>query len=88
MPNFSTMPESFVSNASLAVAVSREVKFGRLRKIWSRFTPAIPKNSQKACAAESLAAGRCLSRRSYGLENRPAANGSVFLIADHKLYLE
>ena len=36
MPDFSTMPEVFVSNADLAVAVSREVKLGRLRKIGSR----------------------------------------------------
>jgi hypothetical protein len=36
MPDFSTMPEVFVSNAELASMVSRETKQGRLRKIGSR----------------------------------------------------
>ena len=36
MPDFSTMPEVFVSNAKLAIAVSRETKAGRLRKLASR----------------------------------------------------
>ena len=36
MPDFSKMPEAFVSNADLATAVSREVKAGRLRKLGSR----------------------------------------------------
>lgn len=36
MPDFSAMPEVFVSNADLAAAVSREMKLGRLRKLGSR----------------------------------------------------
>jgi len=36
MPDFSAMPEVFVSDASLAAAVSREVKRGALRKLASR----------------------------------------------------
>jgi hypothetical protein len=36
MPDFSPMPEAFVSNAELAAAVSREVKGGTLRKLGSR----------------------------------------------------
>jgi hypothetical protein len=36
MPDFSTMPEAFVSSADLATAVSREVHAGRLRKLGSR----------------------------------------------------
>ena len=36
MPDFSKMPEAFVSTAELATAVSREVKAGRLRKLGSR----------------------------------------------------
>ena len=36
MPDFSTMPEVFVSTAELAPLVSRETKQGRLRKIGSR----------------------------------------------------
>jgi hypothetical protein len=35
MPDFSAMPEVFVSNADLATAVSREVKSGNLRKLRS-----------------------------------------------------
>jgi hypothetical protein len=36
MPDFSSLPEVFVSNAELAPMVSREAKQGRLRKIGSR----------------------------------------------------
>jgi hypothetical protein len=36
MPDFSAMPEVFVSNADLAAAVSRKVKAGTLRRIGSR----------------------------------------------------
>jgi hypothetical protein len=36
MPDFSAMPEVFVSDAGLAAAVSREVKRGALRKLSSR----------------------------------------------------
>src|SRR5271168_4520269 len=36
MPDFSKMPEAFVSSEELAPAVSREVKLGRLRKLGSR----------------------------------------------------
>ena len=36
MPDFSAMPEVFVSNAELATAVSRETKIGKLRKLGSR----------------------------------------------------
>lgn len=36
MPDFLAMPEVFVSSASLAAAVSREVKLGKLRKLGSR----------------------------------------------------
>ena len=36
LPDFSAMPEVFVSNANLAAAVSREVKAGTLRRIGSR----------------------------------------------------
>jgi hypothetical protein len=39
MPDFSTMPEVFVSNAQTAAAVSREVKLGRLRKLGTRLFP-------------------------------------------------
>jgi hypothetical protein len=36
MPDFSSMPEAFVSNADLASAVSSELKHGTLRKLASR----------------------------------------------------
>src|SRR5713101_5026069 len=90
MPDFSTLPEVFVSNAVLAPMVSRETKQGRLRKIGSRLytwnlkEPAeriIQRNLWPLVA--SYLPGALIADRT-ALENRPASDGSVFLIADHK----
>lgn len=90
MPDFSAMSEVFVSNAEIAPAVSREVKLGKLRKLAPRLytrnlteTPAriVQRNLWQLVAAylpDGLIADRT------ALENRPAADGSVFLVADHK----
>jgi hypothetical protein len=90
MPDFSTMPEAFVSSSELATAVSREIKAGRLRKLASRlYTRNLKEPPEKivqrnlwplvaAYLPNALIADRT------ALENRPAADGSVFLIADHK----
>jgi hypothetical protein len=90
IPDFSKMPEAFVSSAEMATAVSREVKAGRLRKLGSRLytrnlkdppEKIVQRNLWPLVAAylpEALIADRT------ALENRPAADGSVFLIADHK----
>jgi hypothetical protein len=90
MLDFSTMPEVFVSNADLAAAVSREVKLGRLRKLGSRlYTRNLKEQPEKLVQrnlwplVEAYVPGALIADRT-ALENRPAADGSVFLIADHK----
>jgi hypothetical protein len=90
MPDFSTMPEVFVSNADLAAAVSREVNFGRLRKLGSRvYTRNLTEPPERIVQRNlwplvaAYLPGALIADRT-ALENRPAADGSVFLIADHK----
>jgi Fic/DOC family protein len=90
MPDFSAMPEVFISNAGLASAVSREVKLGRLRKIGSRlYTRNLTESPDKIVQRNLwplVAAhlpGALIADRT-ALENRPAADGSLFLIANHK----
>jgi hypothetical protein len=90
MPDFSAMPEVFVSSADLATAVSREVKGGTLRRLGSRLytrnlkdppDQIVIRNLWPLVAAylpDALIADRT------ALENRPAPDGSVFLVADHK----
>ncbi len=84
------MPEAFVSSAELATAISREVKAGRLRKLGSKlYTRNLKDQPEKivqrnlwplvaAYLPDALIADRT------ALEYRPAVDGSVFLIADHK----
>ena len=90
MPDFSTMPEVFVSNADLATAVSREVKLGRLRKLGSRLYTRNLKDPPEKVVQRNLwplvaayLPGALIADRT-AIENRPAADGSVFLIAEHK----
>src|SRR6204780_3711061 len=90
MPDFSTMPEVFVSNADLALAVSRETKFGRLRKLGTRlYTRNLTEPPERIVyrnlwpLVAAYLPGALIADRT-ALENRPAADGSVFLIADHK----
>jgi len=90
MPHFSTMPEVFVSNADLSAAVSRETKLGRLRKLGSRlYTRNLTEPPEKIVLRNlwplvaAYLPGALIADRT-ALENRPAADGSVFLIADHK----
>jgi hypothetical protein len=90
MPDFSAMPEVFVSNADLAAAVSREVKLGRLRKLGSRlYTRNLTEPPERIVQRNlwplvaAYLPGALIADRT-ALENRPAADGSVFLIADHK----
>ncbi len=90
MPDFSAMPEAFVSNVDLAAAVSRAVKAGTLRRLGSRLytrnlkdppSKIVQRNLWPLIAAylpDALIADRT------AIENRPAADGSVFLIAGHK----
>src|SRR6202050_3683172 len=90
MPDFSHMPEVFVSHPGLTAAISREIKRGTLRKLGSRLytrnlTDApelIVRRNLWPLVAVSLP-GALISDRT-ALENRPAPDGSIFLIADHK----
>ena len=90
MPDFSAMPEVFVSNADLAAAVSRETKHGRLRKLGSRlYTRNLTEPPERIVQRNlwplvaAYLPGALIADRT-ALENRPAAGGSVFVIADHK----
>jgi hypothetical protein len=90
MPDFSTMPEVFVSSSELAAAVSREVKMGRLLKLGSRLYTRNLKEAPEKLVRRNLwplvasyLPGALIADRT-ALENRPAPDGSVFLIADHK----
>ncbi len=90
MPDFSAMPEVFVSNAELATAVSRETKLGRLRKLGSRlYTRNLTEPPERIVQRNlwplvaAYLPGALIADRT-ALENRPATDGSVFLIADHK----
>jgi hypothetical protein len=90
MPDFSTMPEVFVSNAELAPVVSRQIKQGRLRKIGSRlYTRNLREPAERIVQRNlwplvaSYLPGALIADRT-ALENRPASDGSVFVIADHK----
>ena len=90
MPDFSAMPEVFVSNTHLAAAVSREVRRGTLRKLASRLYTRNLRDSPEQIVRRNLwplvaayLPGALIADRT-ALENRPASDGSVFLIADHK----
>jgi len=90
MPDFSAMPEAFVSDATLAAAVSREVKHGTLRKLASRLYTRNLKDPPEQIVRRNLwplvaayLPGALIADRT-ALENRPATDGSVFLVADHK----
>jgi len=90
MPDFLKMAEVFVSNAELAPAVSRAVKMGTLRKLGSRLYTRNLKDPPAKIVQRNLwplvasyLPGALIADRT-ALENRPAADGSVFLIADHK----
>src|SRR5580704_15388881 len=90
MPDFSKMPEAFVSSKELATAVSREVQAGRLRKLGYRLYTRNLKDAPEKIVQRNLwplvaasVPGALIADRT-ALENRPAPDGSVFLIADHK----
>jgi hypothetical protein len=90
MPDFSKMPEAFVSSADLATAISRGVQAGQLRKLGSRLYTKNLKDPPERIVQRNLwplasayFPGALIADRT-ALENRPAADGSVFLIADHK----
>jgi hypothetical protein len=90
MPDLSKLPEAFVSSETLTADVSREVKRGTLRKLASRLYTRNLKDPPERIVHRNLwpivaayLPGALIADRT-ALENRPSADGSVFLIADHK----
>ncbi len=90
MPDFSQLPEVFVSNGSLAKAISKEVKLGRLRRLASRvYSRNLSEDPGKLVLrhlwplVDALMPGALIADRT-ALENQPASDGSVFLISNHK----
>ncbi len=85
--DLSAMPEVFVSNKSLTSAVSKAVKFGRLRKIGSRLytrnmteTPEDLVRRHWFTLLGDYFPDALISDRT-ALENRPATDGSVYIIS-------
>jgi hypothetical protein len=83
MPDFSMMPEVFVSSADIAEAVSRAVKSGKLRKLGSRLytrnltdrpEQIVQRNLWPLVAA--YVPGALIADRT-AIENRPASDGSI-----------
>ncbi|MGO4880858.1 MAG: Fic family protein [Bryobacteraceae bacterium] len=90
MPDLSALPEIFVSSASLAATVSREVRRGALRKLGSRLYTRNLKDLPEEIVRRNLwplaaayLPGALIADRT-ALENRPAPDGSLFFIAGHK----
>lgn len=81
------MPEAFVSNAAIAGAVSRAVRAGTLRRLASRLYAGNLNDAPEAIVRRNLWSivtgyfpGALIADRT-GLENAPAADGSVCLVA-------
>ena len=90
MPDISGLPEVFVSTAALAASVSRQVKLGKLRKLGSRlYTRNLTEPPERLVQrhlwplVDAYFPGALIADRT-ALENRPASDGSVFLIASKK----
>jgi hypothetical protein len=83
------MPEAFVSDSSITHAVSRAVTAGKLRKLGSRLYSRNMADPPEAIVARNLWSivagyfpGALIADRT-ALENVPASNGSVCLVAAH-----
>ncbi len=83
-------PEVFVSNASLASRVSKEVKKRHLRKLGSRVYTTNLKESKELLVkrhawliVKELFPGSVIVDRT-ALEHRPAADGSIFIVSKKK----
>ena len=92
MPVFSldTLPEAFVSETALSSAISRGVQQGKLRKLGSRLYTRNLSDPPEAIVRRNLwqlvgayAPGALIADRT-ALENAPASDGSIFLVADRK----
>ncbi len=85
--NLNKLPEVFVSNRDMTSAVSKAVQAGRLRKIASRlYSSNLTEAPEKIVKRNWYALlkdyfpNALISDRT-ALENRPAADGSVFIIS-------
>ncbi|MCC6539572.1 MAG: Fic family protein [Bryobacterales bacterium] len=93
-PDLPRLPETFVSDETLADAIARAVQAGKVR----RLGPGVYTNNMKDPLERivqrnlwfliaSLLPGALIADRT-ALENRPAADGSVFVISGHKRDIE
>ena len=85
-----TLPEAFVSETALSSAISRGVQQGKLRKLGSRLYTRNLTDSPEAIVRRNLwqlvsayAPGALIADRT-ALENAPANDGSIFLVAERK----
>lgn len=84
------LPEVFVSNAAIASAVSRAVAQGRLRQIATKlYTSNLddpPERIVRRSLWELVASyvPRALIADRTAIENRPASDGSIFVVSDRK----
>ena len=90
MLDFSKMPEVLISNQRLARAIFQQEKAGRMRKLASRLYTRNLKDSPEKIIERNLwplvaelLPGALIADRT-ALENRPSADGSIFLISSHK----
>ena len=84
------LPEAFVSDAALSSAISRAMQQGKLRKLASRLytrnltdTPEAIVHRHLWSLVGAYVPGGLIADRT-ALENTPAADGSIFLVADRK----
>ncbi len=88
------LPEAFVSNAAIKSAVSRAVAQGRIRQIATKLYTFNLDDPPEQIVRRSLwelvaayAPGALIADRT-AIENRPAANGSIFVVSERKRDIE
>jgi len=90
MLDFSTFPEVFVSDGAVSAEATRQTKAGKLRKIASRLYTRNLTDSPENLVARHLwflinaYLPDALIADRTALENRPASDGSVFVISNHR----
>lgn len=88
------LPEAFVSNAAIKSAVSRALAQGRIRQIATKLYTFNLDDPPEAIVRRSLwelvaayAPGALIADRT-AIENRPAADGSIFVVSNRKRDIE
>jgi hypothetical protein len=88
------LPEAFVSNAAIKSAVSRAVAQGRIRQIATKLYTFNLDDPPEQIVRRSLwelvaayAPGALIADRT-AIENRPAADGSIFVVSERKRDIE